>query len=93
MRSLIDIQQLSIEEIDELIEKNTAKGWNIDRISLVNLTIMRLAVWEILYAEDVPGNVSIAEALELTERFSDPEDKAFVNGILGTILREHEAQA
>ena len=54
---------------------------------------MRLAVWEILYAEDVPGNVSIAEALELTERFSDPEDKAVVNGILGTILREHEAQA
>ena len=81
------------DEIDELIEKNTAKGWSIDRISLVNLTIMRLAVWEILYAGDVPGNVSIAEALELTERFSDPEDKAFVNGILGTILREHEAQA
>ena len=50
-------------------------------------------VWEILYAEDVPGNVSIAEAMELTERFSDPEDKGFVNGILGTILREHEAQA
>ena len=65
----------------------------MDRISLVNLTIMRLAVWEILYAEDVPGSVSIAEAMELTERFSDPEDKAFVNGILGTILREREAQA
>ena len=81
------------DEIDELIEQNTAKGWSIDRISLVNLTIMRLAVWEILYAKDVPGNVSIAEALELTERFSDPEDKAFVNGILGTILREHEEQA
>ncbi len=79
-------------EIDEKIEK-TAKGWTIDRMSLVDLTILRLAVWEILYADDVPGNVSIAEAMELTERFSDPEDKAFVNGILGTILREHEAQA
>ena len=80
------------EEIDEKIEK-TAKGWTIDRMSLVDLTVLRLAVWEILYAEDVPGSVSIAEAMELTERFSDPEDKAFVNGILGTILREHEAQA
>ena len=80
------------EDIDEKIEK-TAKGWTIDRMSLVDLTILRLAVWEILYAEDVPGSVSIAEAMELTERFSDPEDKAFVNGILGTILREHEAQA
>ncbi len=81
------------EEIDSLIDKHTAKGWSMDRISLVNLTIMRLAVWEILYADDVPGSVSIAEALELTERFSDPEDKAFVNGILGTILREQETKA
>ena len=80
------------EEIDEKIEK-TAKGWTIDRMSLVDLTVLRLAVWEILYADDVPGSVSIAEAMELTERFSDPEDKAFVNGILGTILRAHEAQA
>ena len=79
-------------EIDEKIEK-TAKGWTIDRMSLVDLTILRLAVWEILYADDVPGNVSIAEAMELTERFSDPQDKPFVNGILGTILREQEAQA
>lgn len=80
------------EEIDEKIGE-TAVGWPLDRMSLVDLTILRLAVWEIYYAEDVPGSVSIAEAMELTERFSDPEDKAFVNGILGTILREHEAQA
>ena len=80
------------EELDEKIGK-TAKGWPIERMSQVDLTIMRLAVWEIWYAEDVPGSVSIAEAMELTERFSDPEDKAFVNGILGTILQEHEAQA
>jgi len=79
------------ETLDALIEK-TAKGWTLERMSLVDLTILRLAAWEILYAEDVPGSVSIAEAMELTERFSDPEDKSFVNGILGTILREHEAQ-
>ena len=80
------------EEIDARIEK-TAIGWPLERMSLVDLTILRLAVWEIYHAEDVPGSVSIAEAMELTERFSDPEDKAFVNGILGTILREYEAQA
>ena len=79
------------EEIDDKIGK-TAIGWPLERMSLVDLTILRLAVWEIFYAEDVPGSVSIAEAMELTERFSDPEDKAFVNGILGTILREYEAQ-
>lgn len=80
------------EEIDGIIGR-TAKGWTVDRMSLVDLTILRLAVWEILYADDVPGSVSIAEAMELTERFSDPDDKPFVNGILGTVLREHEAQA
>ena len=81
------------DEIDELIEQNTAKGWSIDRISLVNLTIMRLAVWEIYYEPQVPDRVAIAEAVALTERYSGEEDKPFVNGILGTILREHEAQA
>ncbi len=79
-----------LEELDELIGK-TAKGWPIDRMSLVDLTILRLAVWEILYNPDVPANVSVSEALELTERYSDPEDKPFVNGILGTVVREHQA--
>ena len=81
-----------LEEIDGAISE-TAKGWTLDRMSLVDLTIMRLAVWEIFYAKDIPGNVSIAEALEMTDRFSDPEDKAFVNGVLGTILREQEARS
>lgn len=76
-----------LDELDELIGK-TAKGWSVDRMSLVDLTILRLAVWEILYNPDVPNSVSVAEALELTERYSDPEDKPFVNGILGTVIRE-----
>ena len=81
-----------LEEIDSRIEK-TAVGWTLDRMALVDLTILRLAVWEILYAPDVPNNVAVSEAVELTERFSDPGDKAFVNGILGTIVREEEAKA
>ena len=77
-----------LEELDEIIGK-TAKGWPVERMSLVDLTILRLAVWEILYNPEVPANVSVSEALELTERYSDPEDKPFVNGILGTVVREH----
>ena len=80
------------EELDEKIGQ-TAKGWTLDRMSLVDLTILRLALWEIYYAPDVPDNVAIAEALTLTERYSDPEDKPFVNGILGTLQREKEAKA
>ena len=76
-----------MDELDERIDK-TAKDWPIDRMSLVDLTILRLAVWEILYKPDIPANVSVAEALELTEQYSDPGDKPFVNGILGTIVRE-----
>ena len=78
------------EEIDELIGK-AAKGWTLERMALVDLTILRLAVWEILYAPDVPGSVSVSEALELIEQYSDPDDKAFVNGILGTIVRKKGA--
>ncbi len=77
-----------LDELDELIGK-TAKGWTTERMSLVDLTVLRLAAWEILYNPDVPPNVAVAEALELTERYSDPGDKPFVNGILGTIVREH----
>lgn len=75
--------------IDEKIEK-AAKRWTLDRMPLIDLTVMRLAVWEMMYEKEVPGSVSIAEALELTERYSDPADKKFVNGVLGTILRELE---
>lgn len=78
--------------IDEKIE-NAAQGWTLDRMPMVDLTIMRLAVFEMMYVKEVPGSVSIAEALELTERYSDPEDKKFVNGVLGTILRDLESQA
>ena len=79
-----------LDELDGIIGK-TAKGWTTERMSLVDLTVLRLAVWEILYNPDIPDNVSVAEALELTERYSDPEDKPFVNGILGTVIREHKA--
>ena len=80
----------NMDELDALIDR-TAKDWPIERMSLVDLTILRLAVWEILHKPDVPANVSVAEALELTEQYSDPEDKPFVNGILGTIVRGQNA--
>jgi N utilization substance protein B len=80
------------DEIDDLISK-TSQGWPIERMSLVDLTILRLAVWEILFDPSIPGSVSISEAVALTECYSDPEDKGFVNGILGTILRSREAES
>ena len=78
-----------LDEIDHIIQR-TARGWTTDRMALVDLTILRLAIWEILYDESIPDSVSVAEAMEMTEKYSDPDDKRFINGILGTVVREHE---
>ena len=72
------------EAIDEAISSNLQK-WKIDRISKVNLTILRLAVYEILFDENVPRNVEINEALEITRKYSDEKSVSFVNGVLDKI--------
>ncbi|MBQ6626561.1 MAG: transcription antitermination factor NusB [Ruminococcus sp.] len=76
------------EEIDALISKNLKKGWKISRISKVSYTLIRLAIFEMLYVEDVPVSVSINEAVELAKKYSVPDDSAFVNGVLGAAAKE-----
>lgn len=73
-----------IDEIDGLIEPNL-KGWKKNRIAKLSLTIMRIAVFEMLYVDSVPASVSINEAVELAKSFTTVEDSAFINGVLGTI--------
>lgn len=70
--------------IDDLIEKSS-KNWKLNRISKVELAILRLASVEIIYMEDIPDSVSINEAVELAKNFSSDESGKFVNGILGKI--------
>ncbi len=74
------------EELDAIIEPKLNK-WKLNRISKVSLAALRLAVSEMEY-EDIPVNVVISEAVELTKRFSGEEDASFVNGVLGAIARE-----
>lgn len=76
----------NIESIDGLISANL-KDWTLDRISRVALSIMRLAVYEIKFMDDIPVGASINEAVELTKKFSTTEDASFVNGVLGTIAK------
>ncbi len=78
------------EEIDEYISKNLKKGWKISRIARVSYALMRLAVYEMLYVDDVPVSVSINEAVELAKKYSVPDDSAFVNGVLGAVAKELE---
>lgn len=70
-----------LDEIDEKIKK-TSKGWSIDRIGKVELAILRLAVYEIEYDDDVPTGVAINEAVELAKTFGQKDSYSFVNGVL-----------
>lgn len=74
------------EEIDALIEKNL-KNWKIERISKVNLAILRIAVYEMKYVDDVPDKVALNEAIEICKKYSDEKSVSFVNGVLDAILK------
>ena len=78
-----------LDEIDSLINE-AAKGWKTSRMGKVDLTILRLAVYEMNYDPDVPVKVAINEAIEIGKRFGQDESAAFINGILGNIAKEKE---
>lgn len=75
--------------IDARIALNL-KGWSLNRLSKVALAALRLAVYEMLYMDDIPTGVSINEAVELTKKFATEDDAAYINGVLGTIARESD---
>lgn len=79
----------NLAQIDETIIKSL-KSWTLNRISKVDKAILRLAVYEILFREDIPERVSIYEAVELTKKFDSPQAGGFVNGILRGIIRKNE---
>ena len=74
-----------LDEIDAMINKQ-AKGWTTQRMGKVDLTILRLAVYEIAFDEDVPAGVAINEAVELAKRFGQEESSGFVNGVLAKFV-------
>ncbi len=78
-----------ISDADSVIEKY-AKGWKLQRLSKVSLAVLRLAVCEILYCDDVPDSVTINEAVELSKKYSTVKDSSFVNGILGSLVRSDD---
>ncbi|MEO2493869.1 transcription antitermination factor NusB, partial [Clostridium paraputrificum] len=73
-------------ELDSIIEKNL-QNWKLDRISKINLCILEMGIYEMLYVEDVPEKVALNEALELTKRYSDEKSVSFVNGVLDKVLK------
>jgi N utilization substance protein B len=74
-------------ELDGYIEKY-ARGWKFERISLVASAIMRVAMYEILYMPDIPNGAAINEAVEIAKKYESPETVRFLNGILGSFVRQ-----
>ncbi len=76
----------NIKTIDEIISKYT-DNWNISRMAVIDRNIMRMSVYEMLYRDDIPPNVSINEAIELAKKYGDVDSGKFVNGILDKIKK------
>ena len=71
--------------VDDLISAHL-QGWTLDRLPAVDRAVLRVAVWELLYADDVPEPVTVDEAVELAKSLSTDESPAFVNGVLGQVM-------
>lgn len=80
---------LHTEEIDGNIEKYL-KGWKIARLAKVNLAVLRIAFYEILFEDTVPSGVAVNEAVELAKKYAGSEDPSFINGVLRSYLRDKE---
>lgn len=78
-----------LEFIDENI-KSHIEGWEIDRLAKVDLSILRIAIYEILYRSDIPIEVSINEAIEIAKKYSTEDSFKFINGVLGGIVRTRD---
>lgn len=82
----------NLETVDGMIGKH-AHGWKTSRLSKLSRSVLRLAVYEMLYETEIPYNVTINEAVELTKQYDDPKARPFVNGVLNSVKNELESKA
>ena len=78
-----------LEELDAVIRAHS-QGWSFNRLSRITVALLRLALYEMQYVEDVPTGVAINEAVELAKIYDSAEAAAFINGILGAVSRAAE---
>jgi N utilization substance protein B len=89
-RELVEGVESHREELDDLIEEH-AVGWHVERIAPLERAILRVALFEILHRPDIPDEVAVDEAVETTKLYCGTDAPAFVNGILGGVLRKVRA--
>lgn len=83
--------QEKLPQIDQMIDEK-AQGWSVSRMGKVELTLLRLGIYEILYDQDVPDSVAINEAVELAKRYGQDNSGAFVNAVLAKFLRPEQEE-
>ncbi|MGN1013051.1 MAG: transcription antitermination factor NusB [Clostridia bacterium] len=81
----------NLKEIDDII-LSKLKNWSIDRIAKIDLAILRLAIYEIKYMEDIPVKVSANEAVELAKTYGNNDSKSFVNGVIAKVIESKEEE-
>jgi N utilization substance protein B len=89
-RKLFTKTMSSDEELDAYI-KEKSENWEFSRIAIIDRLVLRIAICEFLYFDDIPSKVSISEAIEIAKKFSTKDSGSFVNGILDAILQEFTA--
>lgn len=92
IRSIVDGVEEKTALLDSIIEKY-AMGWKINRLSKIDLSVLRIGIYEILFREDIPFSVSVNEAVELAKKYSNEEAGAFVNGLLAKVSKDDSVTA
>ena len=87
--NLVDGVIKNLDKIDEKI-RLSASNWSIDRMAVADRNILRIAVFELFYMQDIPVNVTLNEAIEIAKRFGEEETGSFVNGILDRIVKDYQ---
>ena len=89
INKLCDAVRGNLAEIDALIEKH-AHGFSLDRIFKIDLTVLRMAIGEILYVGDTPAVVAVNEAVNIAKKYGTEKSAGYINGILASVLKEKQ---
>lgn len=87
VNSILNGVELHIQEVDSKI-KQYLVNWKLDRISKVDLAILRICTYEMMYEDEIPDRVSVNEGIELAKKYSGDKSAAFINGVLANIINE-----
>ena len=90
IKNVIVVTNKYNEKIEKSISENIKSDWDINRISKIDLTLLKLGIYEIIYSK-LPYKVVINEVVELAKKYGDDNSKSFVNGVLASIVKKNEA--